>query len=67
MARSIGGGDLVAWPQPERTPLMHWMADRRSEKVRRQRNQNKVEEYGWSHFTARHDASLLLMLHLSRL
>ena len=22
----MGGGDLVAWPQFDRAPLMHWMA-----------------------------------------
>ena len=53
MARSMVGGDLVAQPQLEQAPLMHWIADRRSEKVRQQCNQNKVDEYGWSHFTAK--------------
>ena len=44
MARSMGGGDLIAWPQLDRAPLMHWMAERRREKVRRQRSQDMVEE-----------------------
>ena len=43
MARSMGGGDLVAWPQLEWPPLMHWMAERKSKNVRRQCNQNEVE------------------------
>ena len=59
MARSMGGGDLVAWPQLEWPPLMHWMAERKSKNVRRQCNQNEVEEYGWSQFATRHEASLL--------
>ena len=46
MARSMGGDDLIAWPQLDRAPLMHWMAERRREKVRRQRSQDMVEEYG---------------------
>ena len=39
MARSMGGGDLVAWPQLEWAPLMHWMAEQRKENVRWQLNQ----------------------------
>ena len=42
----MGGGDLIAWPRLDRAPLMHWMAERRREKVRRQRSQDMVEEYG---------------------
>ena len=49
IAKSMGGGDLAAWPLLERAPLMHWMAERRREKVRRQCNQDMVEEYEWSH------------------
>lgn len=55
----MGGGDLVAWPTLEQAPLMHWMAEQRRENVRWQRNQDMVEEYGWSNFIARHEASLL--------
>ena len=44
MTKSSGGvWDLAAWPQLERAPLMHWIADRSSEKVSRQRNQDIVE------------------------
>ena len=42
----MGGGDFVPWPQLKRAPLMHWMADQRRENVKRQRNQDMVEEYG---------------------
>ena len=31
MARSLDGGDLVAWPQREQAPLIDWMADCRRE------------------------------------
>ena len=37
LARSMGGGDLA---HLEQAPLMHWMAKRRRENVRRQRNQD---------------------------
>ena len=41
------------------TPLIHWMAERSNENVSRQRSQAMVEEYGWSHFVARREASRL--------
>ena len=56
MARSMGGA-LMAWPQLERAPLIHWMAERSNENVSRQRSQAMVEEYGWSDFVARREAS----------
>ena len=31
-----GGGDLVAWPQLDRGSLIHWIAERRRERVTRQ-------------------------------
>ena len=58
MARSMGGA-LMAWPQLERAPLIHWMAERSNENVSRQCSQAMVEEYGWSHFVARREASRL--------
>ena len=59
IAKSMADEDLAAWPLLERAPLMHWTAERRREKVGRQRSQNIVEEYDWSHFIARQEASLL--------
>ncbi len=44
VTRSIEGGALEACPILERAPLMHCMAERRREKVRRQRSQAKVDE-----------------------
>ena len=42
----MGGGGLCACPQIERAPLIHWMAERNSEKATRQRTQDMVELYG---------------------
>ena len=42
MTRSTCGRALQAWPWLEREPRIHWMADRNSEKVRRQRSQEMV-------------------------
>ena len=42
MARSMGGA-LMAWPQLERAPLIHWMAERSNENVSRQRSQAMVD------------------------
>ena len=35
LTRSIGRGDVEAWPHEERAPLIHWMADLRRENERR--------------------------------
>ena len=43
LTRSIGRGDLEAWPQEERAPLIHWMADLRRENERRHLSQERVE------------------------
>ncbi len=58
LTKSIGGC-FRAWPRLYFAPCMHWIAERRSENVKRQRSQDMVELYDWSHFVARHEASLL--------
>ena len=59
MARSTGG-TLMAWPQLERAPLMHWMAERSNENVRRQRSQDMamVNQLNIHHCKWRHARSL---------
>ncbi len=54
-----GSGCLRAWPRLDLAPHMHWIAKQRSENVKRQHSQDTVELYDWSHFVARHEASLL--------
>ncbi len=56
VTRSIDNG---ACPILDRAPRMHCMADRRREKVRRQRSQARVVEYDCSHLSARRADSLL--------
>ncbi len=53
VTRSIDGGAFDACPILDRAPRMHCMADRRREKVRRQRSQARVVEYDCSHMSAR--------------
>ena len=43
LTRSIGRGDLEAWPQEDRAPLIHWMADLRRENERRHLSQERVQ------------------------
>ncbi len=50
VTRSIDGGAFDACPILDRAPRIHCMADRRREKVRRQRSQAcRVVEYDCSH------------------
>ena len=39
---------------------MHWIDDRRREKVSRHRSQDIVALYDWSHFVAKQEASLAM-------
>ena len=52
-------GILMAHPHDDLAPLMAWMEDRRREKDRRQRSQDGVLLYEWSHLEASMEASLL--------
>lgn len=41
----MGGGGFKAQPQPERVPLIHWIAEQRSANVKWHRNQEIVILY----------------------
>ena len=42
LIRSMGVGDFTEWPWEDLTPLIAWMAERRSENARRHLSQHSV-------------------------
>ena len=59
VTRSTGDGDLAARPLDERAPRTHYIAERSKLNQMEHLSQFIVQLYGWSHFSARREASLL--------
>ncbi len=52
-------GREISWQGPWMSMRMHCIADQRRGNDNRTRSQYNVKLYGWSHFSAKREASLL--------